>query len=736
MSDTKIAATPDLLTVSKTYVKLPADKRQQFRRQLRERGIRPHKLPIVPFPERGPACPLSHAQERMWFLWRLDPSSAAYNITGAVRLQGVLERRAVKIALERIVARHESLRKHFTEHDGVPMQVTGPTDYGWRELDAEPDASLAALLERLTSEPFDLERGPLLRVALVRTAADDHVLHVAMHHIVSDGLSIDVFVDEFVTAYRIACGVSTDSVEHHGKNDATDVAADAPDIQYGDYATWQREWLDDESLAGQLDYWRKELGGEQPILELPLARTRTGMRSPAGGSVSRSVAPHVVNALRQLSLAGDCTLFMTLLAAYDVLLSRYSGQDDIRVGVPVSGRDRDETERLIGFFVNTLVIRAQMDGVSRFADLLAQVRTRTLDAYARQDVPFARLVQELQPQRSFGHTPLFQTMFNYLGADRGPIRLPGLTVSNITADLQTSRFDLVLSAREQGDGLEVSFTYARDVLDGSTVSRMLDHYVSLLEQVGARGEVHLGELVLKEESPRAALAAHGFEPVGERIATRALQQPQAPAVHCEGARLNYGELQTWSGRLAQALRTRGVSAETRVGLCVTRGPGLVAALVGVLRSGGAFVPLDPAYPAERLATMLDDAQVSCVLADATTLASCGELFAGREVIDIGTVEAEDETLPEIVIHPEQLAYVIYTSGSTGRPKGVAVSHVALSRHLDDFIGTYGISGADTQLQSSTVNFDVALHELLPALVQGGQVEMRGPQLWDIETTSR
>ncbi|HXZ08369.1 MAG TPA: amino acid adenylation domain-containing protein, partial [Paraburkholderia sp.] len=732
MSDTKIAAAPDLLTVSKAYVNLPSDKRRQFRHQLRERGIRLNKLPIVPFPERGPAFPLSHAQERMWFLWRLDPSSAAYNITGAVRLQGTLERGAVKAALDRVVGRHESLRKQFTEQGGVPMQIIGPATYGWRELEAEPGAVLDTVLERLSNEPFDLEQGSLLRVALLRTAPDDHVLHVAIHHIVSDGLSIDVFVDEFVAAYRDACGASADLSGH--------VTHDAPHVQYGDYAMWQREWLEDESLAGQLDYWRKELGGEQPILELPLARVRTGMRSTAGGSVSRSVSPQVVEALRQVSLTADCTLFMTLLAAYDVLLSRYSGQDDIRVGVPVSGRDREETERLIGFFVNTLVIRAQMDSVARFTDLLAQVRSRTLDAYARQDVPFARLVQELQPQRSFGHTPLFQTMFNYLGEQREPIRLPGLTVSDMTSELQTARFDLVLSAREKREGLEVSLTYARDVLDESTVSRMLDHYVSLLEQIGARGDVHLGELVLEDAGARAALAAHRFVPVGGRIVARALLQPQTPAVHCEGRRLNYGQLQAWSARIAAALRARGVMAETRVGLCVTRGPGLVAALVGALRSGGAFVPLDPAYPGERLATMLEDAQVGCVLADAQTLATCGTLFAGREVIDVGALEQGADVLPHVApdaaIHPEQLAYVIYTSGSTGRPKGVAVSHAALSRHLDDFIGTYGISGADTQLQSSTVNFDVALHELLPALVQGGQVEMRGPQLWDIETTSR
>ncbi|SAL01897.1 non-ribosomal peptide synthetase [Caballeronia pedi] len=726
MSDTTIAAVPDLLAVSKAYVQLPEEKRKQFRHQLRARGMQVSRLPIVPFPDRGAVFPLSHAQERMWFLWKLDPSSAAYNITGAVRLQGTLDRRAVKAALDRVVARHESLRKHFVDADGVPMQIAGAADYGWRELDVDADVPLADGLDALGAAPFDLERGPLLRATLLRRAPDDHVLHVAIHHIVSDGLSVNVFVDEFVAAYRAECGVSPGALRE---------VDDAP-IQYGDFAAWQREWLDDESLAGQLSYWREELGGEQPVLELPFDRPRTGMRGSAGASVMRVVAGAAASALRKRSQSADATLFTTLLAAYQLLLSKYSGQDDIRVGVPVSGRDRDETERVIGFFVNTLVLRARMSDASTFGQLLAQMRERTLTAFARQDVPFSRLVQELQPQRSFGHTPLFQTMFNYLGPERAPLTLPGLTVSDISSDLQTARFDLVLTARERGEGLEVSFTYARDVFDESTVARMLDHYVALLEQLGAQGDAHLGALTLEALQPQPMLAAHAFASVGERIAARAQRMPEANAVHCEGERLSYGALQAWSARIAHALQARGIGAESRVGLCLTRSPALIAALVGVLRSGGAFVPLDPAYPAERLGVMLEDAGVRCVVADAATIATCGALFAGLDVIDVNQLDAFADVAPRVTIQPEQLAYVIYTSGSTGKPKGVAVSHVALSRHLDDFIGCYGITSRDTQLQSSTINFDVALHEMLPALMQGGQVEMRGPQLWDIDTTSR
>ncbi|PCE21489.1 hypothetical protein BWP39_31340, partial [Paraburkholderia acidicola] len=692
----------------------------------------PASGPMVARTPGSTSTPLSPAQERLWFFSRLDPLSPAYNLSGAVKLDGALDQHALRDALAVVVARHESLRTRFVEHDGVAHQQIDVTDYGWSVLDFEDiaqddvDVRLTDTLRALSRMPFSLEDGPLLRVTLIRLGTGRHVLHFVTHHIVSDAWSIKIMIDEFARAYAAIC-----------KGHPVGLAA-LP-VQYGDYALWQRDPLQQSALASELAFWRMRLGNEHSALELPFDRAPGVQRSQAGGRISIELAPGVIENVRALCRAHQATPFMVLLAAFNLLLERYSGQHDIRIGVPVAGREHIETQALIGFFVNTLVIRTEMQGLRTVDALLEHVRERVLEAQAHQHVPFTSVVDALAPERSLTQTPLFNVMFNFDQAfDDQTFELPGLRLSPIETSTGTARFDLVLWAREKADGFEVSFTYARDVLDGSTVSRMLDHYVSLLEQVGARGEVHLGELVLEEETPRAALAAHGFEPVGERIVTRALQQPQAPAVHCEGARLDYGELQTWSGRLAQALRTRGVSAETRVGLCVTRGPGLVAALVGVLRSGGAFVPLDPAYPAERLATMLDDAQVGCVLADATTLASCGELFTGREVIDIGTVStvAEDGTLPEIVIHPEQLAYVIYTSGSTGRPKGVAVSHVALSRHLDDFIGTYGISHADTQLQSSTVNFDVALHELLPALVQGGQVEMRGPQLWDIETTSR
>ena len=755
MSETASEVSKELLSISTAYVALSPEKRAAFRARVKQRGIDPSRLPIVPFPGSERRFALSHAQERLWFLWRLDPASAAYNVTGAVRLRGSLDVRALRAALDQVVDAHESLRQRFNEVDGVPFQIAGSTQYGWDEFDLDgardTEAALEALLASRSALPFDLERGPLLRVALIRRAADDHLLHISVHHIVADGLSIEVFVAEFAAAYR-AC-VAAPCAMAVGAPDAARASVLAPQIQYGDYAQWQREWFDESALERQLDYWRNRLGMEHPVLELPHVRSRSGFRSGAGASVVRLLPATLRTALGQLGEAHDATLFMVLLAAFDLLLARYSGQRDIRVGVPVAGRDRHEVMRAIGFFVNTLVVRAEFASLTTFVDLLAQVRERVLEAHDCADLPFTKVVDALQPQRSLGHTPLFQAMFNYLGADRDMPHLPGLEVSNHEVGTQTARFDLVLAARDRTNGLEVALTYAEDLFDASVIEQMLDHYVVLLEQIARNAAAPLASFELVREIP-AMPAQKAFESVPARFVASAARQPQALAVHCEGERVTYGALDAWAGRIAMCLVAAGVRADERVGICMTRSIGMVASLLGTLRSPGAFVPLDPTYPAERLALMMDDAGVRVLLSDRATREQCGELFAGRTVIDVDALdddscEAADAISNEAVSarataaaapvyapHPEQLAYVIYTSGSTGRPKGVAITHAAFAAHLDDFIAAHQITANDTVLQSSTINFDVALHELLPALLRGGKVEMRGPEPWDIETTSR
>jgi amino acid adenylation domain-containing protein len=685
---------------------------------------------IVARPEGMLSTKLSPAQERLWFFSRLSPQSAAYNLTGAVKLEGALDRDVLRKAVAALVARHESLRTRFVEVDGVAMQQVDVIEPGWSVLDLEdvPQESRAQrvvdTINAISRAPFSLEQGPLFRVTLIRLADCEHVLHFVTHHIISDAWSNRIILDEFSRLYTAI---------RQGREPQLPPLP----VQYADYALWQNDAQQQARADAELTFWRERLGGELTVLDLPFDRSPPASRNQAGARVDVRLAAPLIDAVRALSRRHQATPFMVLLAAFDVLLARYSGQADIRVGVPVAGRDRLETQSLIGFFVNTLVIRTEMAGLDTVETLLRHVRERVLEAQTHQDVPFARVVDALNPGRSLTQTPLFSVMFNYdHGTEGEGLSLPGLRVSPIETSTGTARFDLVLSVRERHDGITVSLNYARDVFDAQTIERMLGHYVSLLEQIATKDHAYLAELVLDVDVSQPALSAHAFVPAGERIASQARRQPQAPAVHCEGMSLSYGELDDWSNRVARTLNARGIGAETRVGLCLTRSVGLVAALVGVLRSGAAFVPLDPAYPTERLRTMMDDAQLSCVLGDAATFATCGPLFAGREVIDINALEPSAANPIDVHIHPEQLAYVIYTSGSTGRPKGVAISHVALSRHLDDFIGTYGIDAADIQLQSSTINFDVALHEMLPALMQGGQVEMRGPQLWDIQTTSR
>uniref|UniRef100_UPI000B0090A3 condensation domain-containing protein n=1 Tax=Herbaspirillum rhizosphaerae TaxID=346179 RepID=UPI000B0090A3 len=511
MSEVLTQSPDELLAVSRAYVALSADKRKAFRARIRAKGIDASRLPIVPFPARGTRLPLSHAQERLWFLWRLDPGSAAYNISGAVRIEGELDVADVRLALEQMVARHESLRNTFLEEDDAIWQTVGQTGYGygWSEL-AQPAAGgrIEDLLLELARKPFDLIEGPLLRVTLIRCAAQEHVLHFSMHHIISDGWSMDVLNKEFSEAYRAA------------RSGAAASLSSLP-IQYGDYTLWQRDWVDAEAMDKQLRFWRERLGSTQAVLELPLSRMRTGMRTGEGGREERLLAPELLAQLRALAQQHDASLFMLLLAAYDILLARYSGQQDIRIGVPAAGRERLETAPLIGFFVNTLVIRSELEGMVTFGQLLAHVRERVLEAHAHQDLPFARLVDALQPERSLSHSPLFQAMFNFSVVSDEDMALPGLRVSRLQGAIETSRFDLVLNVVDAPVPV-VAFNYSNDVLDAPVIRRLLGHYVEILTQLAAHGGMlPLGSLHLSpERKPENARADYPFIPVAQRISER------------------------------------------------------------------------------------------------------------------------------------------------------------------------------------------------------------------------
>ena len=716
-----------LQTVARTYASLGKDLRARFRRRLVELDIPVSKLPIVRLSERSERFPLSLEQERLWFLWQLDPADTSYNITVALDLDGPLSPTALRAAFGDAVERHEILRTHFEECDGRVEQVVredAVSGYAWTVLDARDGRDLHARLLALSKAPFDLARGPLLRVTLLRTGERAHVLHLALHHIVADHASLRVLLDEVARSY---------SRRRAGHLDAPP----ALPLQYGDVAAWRREWQDDLSEGEHLAYWVERLGREHVALELPTLPYSREIHTRTGARVSTTVGGEAFARLKRLASRHRTTLFTTLLAAYAVLLHRYSGQRDIRIGVPVAGRGRPETADLIGFFVNTLVMRAELPGGEQpFSAFVARMHERVAEAHEHQGVSFARLVEELQPERAMGHTPLFDVVFNHTRAGSGRIELAGLDTAELRFDAQSARFDLVLDVVERDDEVRVAFHYAAERFDDATVARMLDRYVDIVAWIGEHPDGPLGRIGAADSRPQRAARPAAFEPVGRRFSAQAMTRAASCAIDCEGEQLRYRDLEAWSNRIANALIAAGVRADERVGLCIERSPALVAAVLGVLKSGAAFVPLDPAYPVERLGIMLDDANAARVLVDAAGRARLGALCDGRDAIDVHALASGHADAPEVAIHPGQLAYVIYTSGSTGKPKGVAITQGTLSQHLHDFIGTYGITHADRQLQSSTLNFDVALHELLPALLCGGRVEMRGAGLWDPQTMNR
>ena len=722
--------TRELLTLATKYAAMPADRRRLFRERFAERGTGAGALPIVPLAGRAERFPLSHAQERLWFLWKLDPENVSYNLPSAVRLRGALDAGAVRRAIERLAVRHEVLRTRFLEQDGVGFQsVDAEPAYEFRERDLSSevpadtlDAALSEQLRSLSARPFDLERGHLLRVTLLRLGPAEHVLHFVMHHIISDAWSQGVLANEFAACYR-------------AELDGREPELRPLPIQYGDYAAWQREWLEGAALDQQLVYWRERLGAQHPQLELPVTRRRRGVRSSAGGLVHGRLPLELGERLRRVARELQATPFMLLLAAYEAVLGRYSGQRELRVGVPVAGREALETQGLIGFFVNTLVIAERVDSSDAFGELLERTRRRVLEAQAHQDVPFAKLVEALAPERNLGQTPLFQAIFNHVLEAR-PLALPGLSLGAVGTGADVARFDLALNVSEGGEGFSYSFGYARDILDEPVIARLAADFVALLDAATAAPTRRLGQIALPSRgSARALPAVQAFVSVSRRLRDAARARPEMPAIHCEGERVSHGQLRAWADQIAVRLIQAGVRADERVGLCVERSVALAASLIGVLESGGAFVPLDPTYPEERLAFMLADAGVRCVVADARSAAKLAPILGDRTLIPVDAAAGAAPSAPGREPHPDQLAYVIYTSGSTGNPKGVAISQRALSIHMDDFILAHAISDQDKVLHTSTINFDVALHELLPALIQGGQVEMRGPELWDLETLS-
>ncbi|HKI02159.1 MAG TPA: non-ribosomal peptide synthase/polyketide synthase, partial [Thermoanaerobaculia bacterium] len=651
--------------------------------------------------ERGTG-PLSFAQERLWVLDRMDPGSPAYNIPVAVRLSGRLDAGALAESLTEIVRRHAVLRSVFSERVEGPVQIvmaSEPVPLPAIDLEALPPAVRETEARRLSREiarlPFDLTRGPMLRAVLVRFEADEHAAFFTMHHIASDGWSMGVLIGEMSALYAAYLEGRPSPLP------------ELP-VQYLDYARWQRSWLTPERLEQELAYWRQALAGI-PALQLPTDRPRPPFQTFRGAMRGFTVPAATAAALKAMGQGQGGTLFMVLLAAFAALLHRYSGQDDVAIGSPVANRTRAQIEGLIGFFINTLALRTDLTGAPSFEGLLARVRRETVAAFAHQELPFEKVVFELQPERNLAMSPLFQVMFAMQNAPTGSLSLPGLTLRPFATEIGTAKFDLTLNAVERGGGLAGSLEYNTDLFDRSTIDRMLGHFVRLLEAVAAEPGASVADLPLLSAGERDQLLvewnATGREvPAGlvhDWIAAQAARTPEAVAVTFGAESLTYGELDRRANGLAWRLRDLGVGPEARVGIALERSLEMVVAVLGVLKAGGAYVPLDPSYPAERLAFMKEDAGLAAVL----------------ESLDF----EESLEAPRVDLGPDNAAYVIYTSGSTGRPKGVQIPHGALANFLVSMAEKPGLEAGDVLLAVTSLSFDIAGLELFLPLMQGGRI---------------
>ncbi|WLG59192.1 non-ribosomal peptide synthase/polyketide synthase [Pseudomonas extremorientalis] len=724
----------DSLKLARRFIGLPLEKRQLFLQALQKEGVDFSRFPIPAGVEAQDRQALSYAQQRMWFLWQLDPASGAYNLPGAVRLKGALSLCALEQAFASLVARHETLRTAFQRQaDERLLQVPADTPLTVEQLDfshLDAPAREQAVNEAATRQsllPFDLENGPLLRVQLLKLDAQEHVLLLTLHHIVSDGWSMNVLIDEFIRCY-----------DAHERNETPQLPA-LP-IQYSDYALWQRRWLEAGEQARQLDYWQARLGDEHPVLELPTDRPRPAMPSYQGTRHNFAIEPALAMQLRSCAQKHNVTLFMLLLGAFNVLLHRYTGQHDIRVGVPIANRNRTEVEGLIGFFVNTQVLRTELTGQTRITELLQSIKEHALGAQAHQELPFERLVEALKVERSLSHTPLFQVMYNHqpVVADITSVSTAsGLELALVEWQGRTTQFDLTLDTYEKSGTLHAALTYANDLFDAPTIERMAGHWLSLLQAMVADGEQRIGELPMLVADEQQVLV-HAWNQTAEAYPTeRGIHHliedqvritPDAPALVFGATTLTYAQLDTRANQLAHALREQGVGPDTLVGICVERSIEMVVGLLAILKAGGAYVPLDPEYPRERLAYMIDDSGIQLLLSQRDLLPLLPT--EGIQVIALDPpaswLDGYNRQSPSVDLQALNLAYVIYTSGSTGKPKGAGNSHRALVNRLCWMQQAYGLDASDAVLQKTPFSFDVSVWEFFWPLMTGARLVVAAP----------
>ncbi|NER27105.1 MAG: amino acid adenylation domain-containing protein [Symploca sp. SIO1C4] len=701
---------------------------------------------IEPVP-RDQAMPLSWAQTRLWFLDQLNNHSAIYNMPTAMQINGKLQVAALEQTLAEIVRRHEVLRTSFSLLNDTPVQVidsTATVSLSVVDLQEFPEEQQSAQVHRLAileaNKPFELNICPLLRVTLLQLGGQSHVLLLTMHHIISDAWSMGVFIQELSTLYPAFLSAEPSPLP------------ELP-IQYADFAIWQQQWLSGELYAAKLNYWKQQLAGAPPLLELPTDKVRPPAQSFRGRSSKFEIDLALSKKLKTLSQKSGTTLFMTLLAVFVTLLSRYSGQDDILIGTPIANRNHQQIESLIGFFVNTLVLRIKLKAELSFSELLTLVRQVALEAYEHQDIPFEQVVEALQPERNLSNSPLFQVMFAWQNAPMGTWELPGLTLTTLEIESVTAKFDLTLAMTETEEGLRGWWEYSTDLFEADTISRMEAHFQTLLAAIAVSPELSVSQLPhMLTDRERHQLLVEWNQTEAEYAQSQCIHQlfeaqvertPEAEAVVFVdeqnaisgklNSRLTYSQLNSRANQLAHYLQGLGVGPEVLVGICVDRSLEMIVGLLGILKAGGAYVPLDPAYPQERLNFMLSDAQVSLLLTQQNLVASLQWQNAPVVCLDQDWEIIANECDVNLVstATSQNLAYVVYTSGSTGKSKGVAIAHRSLVNAYQGWENAYQLRSLHSHLQMASFSFDVFSGDLIRALGSGGKLVLC-PRQWLLE----
>ncbi|MCA9918598.1 MAG: amino acid adenylation domain-containing protein, partial [Anaerolineales bacterium] len=675
---------------------------------------------------------VSYPQQRLWFLEQLEPGKSAFNISLTVTLNGRLHLDALQQSLNQLVARHESLRTTFRDEHGVSMQVIQPQAQLPLEMtdlqhlpEAEREAEALRLTEESAGEPFNLSTGPLIRARLYRVNNTLHYFIISVHHIISDGWSEGVMQRELTELYTAA-------VQNR--------SAELPElaIQYADFSEWQHTWLASEEAAGQLAYWEKQLAGMPPALEMPADFPRPTEPSGYGNELRMVMPTKLMQAMKEFSREHGVTPFMTMLAAFETVLYRQTGQDDIVIGTSIANRTLTEIEPIIGFFLNTLLLRTDLSGNPTFTDLLKRVRQTTLDAFANQQIPIEKLIEKVQPSRA-ANSPLFQVLFIYQNMPYKMIEWPDLTVTRVPHDSGTAKFDLTLSVMEEDEGLLCLLEYNTDIFEAATIERMFEQMQTLLSQALIAPAQTINDLPLLAPAVQDELIALAdgpqlppppFTAVPQWFESQVEKSSEKTAVRHRNQAITYAELNQRANQVARYLQKQGVTANSIVGLCLNRSIDMMVGLWGILKAGGAYLPLDPKYPAERLSLMLEDAQVKTIVtqAELVSLLPTEQINFVRLDQDWPLIAAEATDNLGHEPAPDDLAYIIYTSGSTGKPKGVMIPHRALTHFTQAAIHLYDVTADDRMLQFATINFDAAVEEIFTSLVQGATLCLRTDEM--------